>query len=218
MRCCCTKSTTGGWVAIMAAIGASTAVTVGTSSRSARADAEKAAEKAAAPAPGANADTGDVLSHTMKRLDGSEESLGVYKGKVVLIVNTASKCGLTPQYKGLEELYKAKQDAGLVILGFPANNFMGQEPGTDAEISAFCAKNYGVTFPMFSKISVKGADQHPLYKTLTGMPEPIGGEIKWNFDKFLVDRTGKVVARFGPKTTPSDAALTAKIDELLAQH
>ncbi len=218
MGCCCKNNNkNGAWVAIMAAVGASTAVTVGTSSRSARANAEKAADKAAAPAPGAKAEASDVLSYTMKRLDGSEESLGAYKGKVVLIVNTASKCGLTPQYKELESLYSAKKDAGLVVLGFPANNFMAQEPGTDAEISEFCAKNYGVTFPMFSKISVKGADQHPLYKSLTGLPEPLGGEIKWNFDKFLLDRTGKVVARFGPKTTPSDPAVTAKVDELLKQ-
>lgn len=206
MRCCCLgRRDSSAAVLLASSIGASVWMfaAVGNSKN---ADAENAPSASFQP---------DVLTHTMKRLNGSEESLGAYKGKVILIVNTASKCGLTPQYKGLEALYEAKKDTGFVILGFPANNFMGQEPGTDAEISEFCAKNYGVTFPMFSKISVKGADQHPLYKTLTGLPEPLGGEIKWNFDKFLVDKSGKVVARFGPKTTPDDKDLVAKIDELV---
>lgn len=207
MRCCCLgkDSSTAVIIACSIAVIVPMFAAVG---KPTHARAENALGAAAAAQP-------DVLGFTMKRLNGSEESLGAYKGKVILIVNTASKCGLTPQYKGLESLYEAKKDAGFVILGFPANNFMGQEPGTDAEISEFCAKNYGVTFPMFSKISVKGADQHPLYKTLTGLPEPLGGEIKWNFDKFLVDKSGKVVARFGPKTAPDDKDLVAKIDELV---
>lgn len=158
----------------------------------------------------------DVLTRTMKRLDGQPQDLAEYRGKVILIVNTASKCGLTGQYAGLQKLYEDKQGEGFVVLGFPANNFMGQEPGSNEEIAAFCERNYGVTFPMFSKISVKGDDQDPLYAQLTSLPEPLGGEIRWNFDKFLVDRTGRVVNRFGPRTRPDDAELVAAIDELLA--
>lgn len=175
--------------------------------RSSPEDMEKAVEQARSV---------DVLSGTMTRLDGEAQDLSAYKGRVVLIVNTASKCGLTGQYAGLQELYAAKKDDGLVILGFPANNFMGQEPGTDGQIAEFCQKNFGVTFPMFSKISVKGDDQAALYKALTGLPEPLGGEIRWNFDKFLIDRSGHVVNRFGPRTRPDDAALVGAIDELLA--
>ena len=157
-----------------------------------------------------------VLGFTMKSLDGKDVDLASFKGKVVLMVNVASKCGLTPQYEGLQKLYADKKDKGFVILGFPANNFGSQEPGTDKEISEFCTSKYNVTFPMFSKISVKGDDTHPLYKKLIGQPAPIGGEPKWNFTKFLVDRTGHVVARFEPKTKPDDAAVIAKIDELVA--
>ena len=116
-----------------------------------------------------------VLERTMTRLDGSEEDLSLYKGKVVMLVNVASKCGLTPQYKGLQTLYDRYGPKGLVILGFPANDFMGQEPGTDEEIGQFCELNFGVTFPLFSKISVKGEAMHPLYREITTMPEPIGG-------------------------------------------
>ena len=159
----------------------------------------------------------DVLSLTMKRLDGSEQNLAAYKGKVVLLVNTASKCGLTPQYEGLEAMYGKYQDRGLVVLGFPANDFMGQEPGTDAQIQEFCRATYDVKFPMFSKISVKGADMHPLYKTLTSLPAPLGGDVKWNFQKYLVDRNGEVVAKFDPQTKPDDPKLVAKVEELLAQ-
>lgn len=159
----------------------------------------------------------DVLGFTIPRLDGKPEPLETYRGKVILMVNTASRCGLTPQYEGLEKLYREHKEQGLVVLGFPANNFMGQEPGTNAEIAAFCEENYGVSFPMFSKISVKGEDIHPLYKRLTSQPEPIGGDPEWNFTKFLVDRQGRVVARFGPRVRPSDPKLIARIDELLAQ-
>lgn len=170
---------------------------------------------AAASNPARADDPAYVLGYTMSRIDGESEELRAYAGSVVLIVNTASKCGLTPQYAGLEALYEAKKGQGFVVLGFPANNFGNQEPGTNEEIAAFCAQNYGVSFPMFAKISVKGEDIHPLYARLTGQPAPIGGEIAWNFDKFLVDRSGRVVARFGPRTAPNDAALNEAIDRLL---
>jgi glutathione peroxidase len=154
----------------------------------------------------------DHLDYTMNRIDGAEEPLDTYRGKVVLVVNVASKCGLTPQYKGLEALYLEKQEDGLVILGFPANNFMGQEPGTNEQIAAFCEENYGVTFPMFEKISVKGDDAHPLYQGLAAETE----EPSWNFTKYLLDREGRLVERYGPRTAPDDETLRARIDELLA--
>jgi glutathione peroxidase len=156
-----------------------------------------------------------VLEFTMKRLDGSEEPLERYKGDVVMVVNVASKCGLTPQYKGLQAIYEQYRDRGFTILGLPANDFMGQEPGTDEEIATFCDMNYGVTFPLFSKISVKGEAMHPLYAQLTTMPEPIGGDVRWNFQKYLLDREGKVVAKFGPQTTPEDPEVTSAIESLL---
>jgi glutathione peroxidase len=158
-----------------------------------------------------------VLDLTMKRLDGSEQNLADYKGQVVLIVNTASKCGLTPQYDGLEKLYDTYKDRGFTVLGFPANDFMGQEPGTDAQIGEFCRATYGIRFPMFSKITVKGDEMHPLYKQLTSQPAPIGGPIQWNFQKYLLDRSGTVVAKFDPKTKPEDPSLVGKIEELLAK-
>jgi glutathione peroxidase len=167
------------------------------------------------PSPADTATSPYVLNFKMKRIDGAEEDLGIYKGKVVLIVNVASKCGYTPQYKGLETLYQQHKSDGLVILGFPANNFGSQEPGTDTEIKTFCESKYSVTFPMFSKISVKGDDAHPLYKRLAAQPAPIGGEPKWNFTKYLVDRTGNVVARYDSAVKPDDAKLAARIDELL---
>lgn len=156
-----------------------------------------------------------VLDYTMKDIDGKDQPLSQYKGKVVLIVNVASKCGFTPQYEGLEALYKAKADKGLVIAGFPANDFGGQEPGTDQEIKSFCESKYSVTFPMFSKIAVTGAKQHPLYQQLAAQPAPIGGDPKWNFTKFLVDREGNVVARYDSRVKPDDEAMNKKIDELL---
>jgi len=119
----------------------------------------------------------DALAFTMTDIDGNEVDLDIYRGKVVLMVNVASKCGLTPQYEGLEALYQEHKDTGLVVIGFPANNFMGQEPGTDLQIKQFCTGEYDVTFPMFSKISVKGEDKHPLYQKLTGQPEPVGGAV-----------------------------------------
>jgi len=156
-----------------------------------------------------------VLDYTMKRLGGEEQPLTDYRGKVLLLVNVASRCGYTPQYAGLQALYTRYQPKGFEILGFPANNFGAQEPGTDEQIAQFCDLNYGVTFPMFSKISVKGADIHPLYAELTALPQPIGGEVSWNFQKYLVDREGRVVAKFTPDTEPDDPRLTGKIDELI---
>ena len=158
-----------------------------------------------------------VHDFTLKDIDGKDTSLSKYRGKVVLLVNVASKCGLTPQYEGLQALYTKYKDRGFEILGFPANNFMGQEPGTNEEIKSFCTLKYNVTFPMFAKISVKGADIHPLYKYLTEKetnPE-FGGEIKWNFNKFLVDKNGKVIARFEPKVTPENEEVTKAIEKAL---
>lgn len=178
-----------------------------------------AAMVVAAPEPVDRAadDPTQVLSFTMERLESGSEDLETYRGKVVLIVNTASKCGLTPQYEDLQKLYDTYKEQGFVVLGFPANNFRNQEPGSDEEIAEFCERNYGVTFPMFSKISVKGDDQHPLYAKLTGAPKPIGGEVSWNFQKYLVDRTGHVVQMFEPRTKPMDEKVTEKIEELLKQ-
>ena len=136
-------------------------------------------------------------------------------GKVLMLVNVASRCGLTPQYTALQALYDRYQEKGFEILGFPANNFMGQEPGTDEEIAEFCSMNYGVTFPVFSKISVKGDDIHPLYQEITTSPEPVGGDILWNFQKYLVDREGNLVAKIGPQTTPEDPTVTSQIEALL---
>lgn len=158
-----------------------------------------------------------VLDFTMKRLDGTEQKLGDYRGQVLLLVNVASKCGLTPQYDGLEALYEKYRTRGFAVLGFPANDFAGQEPGSDGEIASFCRSTYGVEFPMFSKITVKGEGQHPLYRKLTSLPAPVGGEVQWNFQKYLVDRRGEVVAKFDPRTAPDDPGLVAKIEELLGQ-
>ena len=147
-----------------------------------------------------------IYDFSAKTLDGKEESLADFRGKVLLVVNTASKCGFTPQYEGLEALYKKYQAKGLEILGFPCNQFGGQEPGDAAAIGAFCTLNYGVTFPMFAKIEVNGEGTHPLYKFLKSAQKGLAGTeaIKWNFTKFLVDRQGNVVARFAPTTKPDD--------------
>jgi len=173
----------------------------------------------------------------VKNIDGAETNLGEYKDKVLLIVNVASKCGLTPQYKGLEKLYENYRGRGFEVLGFPANNFMGQEPGTEDEIKDFCATNYSVQFPLFSKISVKGDDRHELYKYLTetksdtdvndgGLEENLKGyghnrstpgEILWNFEKFLVGKNGEIVARFAPDVTAEDERLVAKVEEELGK-
>jgi glutathione peroxidase len=158
----------------------------------------------------------NVLSHKFELIDGTPTSLDAYKGKVVLIVNTASRCGLTPQYEALEKLYRAHQKDGLVIIGFPANNFMGQEPGTNEEILEFCTGEYEVTFPMAAKVSVKGEDAHPLFKQLAAQPAPLGGEPAWNFTKFVVDRQGDVVARFEPRTKPDDEKVVETLRGLLS--
>ena len=154
-----------------------------------------------------------VHEFTVNSITGKPVSLADYKGKVVLVVNVASRCGYTPQYEGLEALYKKYKEKGLVVLGFPANNFMGQEPGTNEEIQTFCKAKYGVTFPMFSKISVKGDDKAPLYQFLTST----GGEIPWNFTKFLVGKDGKPVQRFSPNVAPDAAELTGAIEKALSQ-
>lgn len=159
-----------------------------------------------------------IYDFIVKDIDGNEQKLEQYKGQVVMIVNVASRCGFTPQYSGLQKIYSQYKDKGFVILGFPANNFLGQEPGTNEEIKQFCSINYQVTFPMFSKISVKGKDIAPLYKYLTEKatnPE-FGGDISWNFNKFLIDRQGKIVARFGSRTTPESKEVIEAIEKALA--
>jgi glutathione peroxidase len=172
----------------------------------------------------------------LKRIDGTAATLADYRGKVLLVVNVASKCGLTPQYEGLEKLYEDKRAQGLEVLGFPANNFKGQEPGSEAEIAEFCALTYDVQFPLFSKISVVGADRHPLYDALTTaqtasigegpMRERLAGkglatggptDVLWNFEKFLVSRSGEVIARFSPDVTADDPRLLQAIDAALAK-
>jgi glutathione peroxidase len=172
----------------------------------------------------------------VRRIDGQETTLGAYRGKVVLIVNVASACGLTPQYAALEKLYEEKQDAGLVVVGFPANEFGAQEPGSNQEIADFCTTKFGVRFPMFEKIVVKGPSQHPLYRRLVeaqpraqespgsdfraklatyGIKQENESDVLWNFEKFLVSRTGEVVGRFAPDTTPDDSLLTGAIERQL---
>ena len=173
----------------------------------------------------------------LNKIDGTPGSLADYRGKVLLVVNVASKCGLTPQYEGLEALYQAKREQGLEVLGFPANNFKGQEPGTEEEIRDFCSTTYDVHFPLFSKISVLGDDQHPLYTQLTAQqPQTIGdgpfrerlkgfgvnpespADVLWNFEKFLINRNGEVVARFAPDTAADDPRLVAAIEQELAKN
>jgi glutathione peroxidase len=167
------------------------------------------------------ADSGEkmnsIYDFTLKDIDRKEVNLGQYRGKVVLVVNVASRCGYTPQYEGLQKVYLKYKDRGFVILGFPANNFMGQEPGTDEEIKTFCSTKYNVTFPIFSKISVKGDDIHPLYKYLTSKDTnpDFGGDIKWNFSKFLFDKNGKIIARFEPKVTPESDPVIQAIEKAL---
>lgn len=158
-----------------------------------------------------------IYDFTMKSIDGEEIKLDRYRGKVMLIVNVASQCGYTPQYEGLQKIYATYKDRGFVVLGFPANNFGGQEPGTDQEIKTFCTTRYNVTFPMFSKISVKGADQHPLYKFLTDAETnpAFAGEISWNFNKFLVDKTGRIIARFESRDKPESEKVVQAIERAL---
>jgi len=174
----------------------------------------------------------------VQKISGDDASLAEFKGKVLLLVNVASRCGLTPQYEGLENLYERYRGQGLVVAGFPANNFKSQEPGTNEEIQTFCTSNYGVKFPMFSKISVAGSDKHPLYNLLTtaqpraisisdvpfreklkgyGIETNADPEVLWNFEKFLVSRDGEVVKRFSPDTLPDAPELVAAIEEELAK-
>jgi glutathione peroxidase len=158
-----------------------------------------------------------ALDFTMKSIDGDDVRLDGYRGKVLLLVNVASKCGYTPQYRGLESVYKKYKEQGLVVMGFPANNFLWQEPGTNEEIKTFCATRYNVTFPMFAKISVKGGEIHPLYIFLTSKqtnPE-FGGAVSWNFNKFLVDRAGKVAARFSSDDEPESEKVVQAIEQAL---
>lgn len=157
-----------------------------------------------------------VYSFTMKTIDGAETSLGEYRGEVLLIVNTASKCGYTKQYASLEELYRRYADRGLRILAFPANNFGGQEPGSNAEIKEFCQTTFDVSFDLFAKISVDGEDRHPLYDFLTSQPGA-EGEIKWNFTKFLVDREGNVTERFNTRVDPLDENVISAIEHALGE-
>jgi glutathione peroxidase len=158
-----------------------------------------------------------VYDFTLKDAKGKDVKLEEFRGKVVMLVNVASKCGYTPQYDGLQKIYERYRDQGFTVLGFPANNFGAQEPGTNEEIQEFCRINYGVTFPVFSKISVKGDDKHPLYKYLTERetnPE-FAGDIKWNFNKFLVGRDGRILARFDSGDKPEDAKVTQAIEQAL---
>ena len=152
----------------------------------------------------------------LKTIRGADATLGDYAGKVLLVVNVASKCGLTPQYEGLEALYRTYREKGLVVLGFPANEFAGQELGSEAEIESFCTTNFGVDFPMFAKIVVKGEGIHPLYAGLIAQSATPDAEIAWNFEKFLIGRDGSVIGRFSPRTTPDDPALVAAIEAALA--
>jgi glutathione peroxidase len=175
-------------------------------------------EPTKAPAVAKDGKPAGPLDFTVKDINGKDANLSQYKGKVVMIVNVASKCGYTPQYEQLEAVYKKYADKGLVILGFPANNFGQQEPGTDEQIETFCKSKFGVTFPMMSKISVLGDDKAPLYKFLTEKQTAgdFAAEIGWNFNKFIVDRNGNVIARYNSKVKPDDKLIVDEIDKALA--
>lgn len=163
-----------------------------------------------------NVDNKGIYTFTMKTIDGTEKPLAKYKGNVLLVVNVASFCGYTPQYKDLEAVYEKYKNKGFQILAFPANNFGEQEPGSDKEIKEFCEMNYKVTFDMFSKISVKGEDQHPLYQYIT-KESPFPGDVKWNFQKYLVDKHGNIVAMFPSKIKPTDSEFIQKLETLLKE-
>jgi glutathione peroxidase len=159
---------------------------------------------------------GSIYDIPLKDIDGNSTSLKPYQGKVLLIVNVASKCGFTPQYTALETIYQKYKDQGLVVLGFPCNQFAHQEPGTDAEIKQFCTSKYDVTFPMFDKIEVNGANRHPLYVLLAGKDSPFPGDIGWNFTKFVIGRDGKILNRFASPVKPDSAEVTQAIEAALA--
>lgn len=169
--------------------------------------------------PQSKAQSKEALSFKMKSIDGKEVDLSKYKGKVIVVVNTASKCGMTPQYAGLQKLYEENSPKGLLVLGFPCNQFGRQEPGTDSEIKSFCLENYGVSFPMFSKVDVNGKKQAPFFKNLSQMDlQPKGpGKVQWNFEKFVIDRNGKPIARFSPRTKPNDPEFQKVIKSALSQ-
>ena len=152
----------------------------------------------------------------LKDIAEKDTTLKPYRGKVLLLVNVASKCGLTPQYAGLEALYRKYKDQGLVVLGFPCNDFAEQEPGTNAEIQEFCSRNFDVTFPLFDKLHVKGAGQHALYVALSGPGSPFPGDVKWNFGKFLVSRDGRIVKRFEPPVKPDAEEVVAAVEKALS--
>jgi glutathione peroxidase len=158
-----------------------------------------------------------IYNIPLKDIDGKDTSLKAHAGKVMLVVNVASKCGYTRQYEGLESVWRKYKDKGLVVLGFPSNDFGGQEPGTNEEIKQFCSSKFDVSFPLYDKVSVKGPDQHPLFAALTGPTSPVPGPIKWNFGKFLVGKDGTILARYGSGTEPESAELTKAIDDALAQ-
>lgn len=157
-----------------------------------------------------------VYDIPLQDIDGKATSLKAYQGKVLLVVNVASQCGLTPQYAGLEALYRKYQSQGLVVLGFPCNDFAGQEPGSAEEIKKFCSDKYQVSFPLFAKLHVKGDGQHPLYAALTGQGSPFPGDVKWNFGKFLISKDGKILKRFEPQVKPDVTEVTSAIEAALA--
>lgn len=163
----------------------------------------------------ASASAAELTAIPFKTIDGKETSLAAYKGKVVLVVNTASKCGLTPQYEALESIYDKYSSKGLVVLGFPCNDFGNQEPGTAEEIGTFCKTKFDVSFPLMDKVHVKGPEQHPLYAALTGEKGAFPGDVKWNFGKFLIGKDGKPLARFEPPQKPDSPEVTAAIEKAL---
>src|SRR4026208_501528 len=160
---------------------------------------------------------GNLQEIPLKDINGKSTSLKDYDGKVLLVVNVASKCGLTPQYKALEAVHQKYKDKGFSVLGFPCNDFGSQEPGTNEEIKEFCSTKYNVTFPMFDKLHVKGPEQHPLYAALSGKDSPFPGDVKWNFGKFLIGRDGRIIKRFEPKATPDSPEVTQAVEAALAE-
>ncbi len=173
----------------------------------------------ASPAPTGSSSPAGVLDFKLTDIDGKPYDLAQHKGKVVMLVNVASKCGLTPQYAALEKLHDEYKEQGLVVVGLPCNDFMEQEPGTEAEIKTFCSSTYGVSFPMMSKVTIKGASRSPIYQFIIDQPAPIGGgkEPTWNFTKFIVNREGKIVERVEPRTSPADEKVVARIKSLLSE-
>ena len=191
---------------VLSACGGATGTASMTGAEPSEAAAQSAGE-AARPA---------VVDHTVETLEGESLDLGSFRGRPMLIVNTASKCGYTPQYASLQKLHETYGERGLAVLGFPSNDFGNQEPGTAEEIGAFCRLNYGVSFPMMAKVHTKGPEQAPLYRTLTAETgEGLRGEVRWNFTKFLVDADGRIVARFEPGVDPMDAQVTSAVEKLL---